>query len=161
MHEVGFSDQLTNTLIQLVAQDTVNRLTPFIESIAQQIQQGGETAGADAAKVSDGIEKASKALQGAIESNAKSVQADLKKTAKAITDAQAKDLKALQGGLSKALGGMDFPDYSEQLTQIAAAQPVILSAIKDNEPEESPKEWDFDIKRNSNGFIQSVTAKAK
>jgi hypothetical protein len=67
--------------------------------------------------------------------------------------------------LVKALSNVRIPDYSEQLAKLEGAKvdmgPLLekLDNLVVELPEES-RAWTFDIKRNRDGLIESVTATA-
>lgn len=73
------------------------------------------------------------------------------------------DLRAFREDLVKALGKVTIPDYTEQLRRLERRQvdlaPVLMKLDELKvEPEEEPSSWVFDIKRDNQGRIISVTA---
>lgn len=161
IYQLDFGDRVTQTVAQVVAQEAVQRLAPAIQQLANEIQSGGDRLEESARAATGALEAAEAALSAAVKEEVGSLQKDLRKAVSAITRAQAGESEALRDGLIKALSRVRIPDYSDQLGQVQAMQQMIMAAVQDGGDEDDPKEWEFTVNRNSRGFIQTVTAKAK
>lgn len=97
-----------------------------------------------------------------VEPQLKELTKELK--SRAITQA---DMVKLQGDLVKALSNVRIPDYSEQLRRLDVKPDLgpLLEKLDNLEVElpvdDRPLQWTFDIKRDRNGLLESVTATAQ
>ena len=74
------------------------------------------------------------------------------------------EMVKLQGSLVKALGNIRIPDYSDQLRVLEGKSvdltPVTkeLKSLCERMENEEPSEWYFEVNRDKQGLITSVTA---
>lgn len=162
VYQLDFGDRVTDTVAQVVAQQTAERLVPFIQALLEQAQITGGEYKAGTESVNEAVRAARKALEQAVAAESASMQESVKKAAKAITAASSADVTGMRDALVDALGSVAIPDHSEQLARIEAAQSMVMQAIGDMPvPKDPPSKWHFDVNRNRNGFIQTVDAEAK
>lgn len=161
VYQLDFGDRVTQTVAEVVAQEAVNRLTPAIAAMVEQAKEIGLKTDSAAQTFTD----SSKALEGAVASEVSNLKKDLnsvvKDAVRSLAKANTQEAASLRDSLITALSKVRIPDYTDKIEQVKAVQTTILAALKDIEPDKRPAEWEFTVNRNSRGFIQTVTAKAK
>jgi hypothetical protein len=164
VYQLDFGDRVTATVAEVVSREAVQRLAPFIAELAATVEGVGKS-------VDDGVDKHSEALsesQKAVESASKALEKAVKTELEAVRGALRRSIadagrdtkvgvdEAIQR-LVEAMGRIEIPDHGSEIGRVAEIQQTILDAVK-RDP--APREWNFTVNRNRNGFIQSVTAKA-
>ena len=149
-------------LADAMANAAAERIKPFIEALFNAQRDEGRKISESSTAHKKAVQETRKALEQAIAAESKAIQDVVKEAASAAQKATLKDSRAMRDGLVAAMGRVVIPDHAEQLGRIEAAQKAVVEGLKNiPKPEPRPTEWDFDVNRNRNGFIQSVTAKAK
>lgn len=160
LSQLNLGEETTLKVASLIAQETARALEPIallFEQYAKQLSSESVNKFDDATKILGEI-------KGQVD---KSVKGELEKVEKAIGKsndairASSKNADRIRDGLIKALGQVKIPDYTDALENLEISQRLLAEAIKDIPKDDRPREWDFSVNRNRNGFIQSVTAKAK
>lgn len=149
------------SIADAMAQGAADRVSPQIASLLSKVEESGSTANTARDRLAGEIKKA-------ISSEISALKPEIRKVAEALSTSN-RDMVDLQGRLVDALSNVVIPDYTDQLRRLEAAQPDLSPIIKainsieipEYEAEERADEWVFDIQRNQNGLIKSVTAKAK
>jgi len=162
-HQLDFSG-VAATVADMASQEAVKRLAPFIAELAATVEGVGKSVDDGVGKHSDAlsesqkaVESASKALEDAVKTELEAVRGAIRRSvADAGRDTKVSVDKAIQK-LVVAMGRIEIPDHGSEIGRVAEIQQTILDAVK-RDP--APKEWNFTVNRNRNGFIQSVTAKA-
>ena len=139
--------------------------------LSEDMSRGGESLHAIKSKVGalepcirECVSAAVKEIANAVYDYRSEVKGDLDKTQKSLT--------ANQQAIMQSLAGMKFPDHSDQMTRIERKN-VDLSPLErkleaillkmhmdEDDEEERPRKWRFDIERNKNGLITDVIAEA-
>lgn len=162
VYQLDFGAEVTKTTAKVVAQAAVDRIAPIIRDLVTQMQANEQQLKAGVDGVTEVSERAVADIEAKLDAELSNLQKDVRRAFTVMTKTQASDARSLRESLVKALSKVKIHDYSEDLNQLKVMQQAVMSALKDVEKEDDdPKEWEFTVNRNRNGFIQSVTAKAK
>lgn len=163
IYQFDFGGQIGALVADVVAKEAVARLTPVLMEMVVQLDDANAAGVAGDERTQEAVraaqaalEKASGEVEKAILKELEAIKGGLRRAVKDLREVSREGDEALREGLIAALGRVRIPDYSESLARIEA-----LLSEEDEDEDDDPKEWDFDIQRDRNGFIRSVTAKAK
>jgi hypothetical protein len=161
-YTLQLGDDITRSVADAMARTSIERLAPFVEALLSATQTEAKARAGSAKAHSDALKAARKAFEQAVAAESKVMQDTIKEAVKTLQETSEKGRKAQLAGLVQAFDRIKLPDHSEQLARIEATQAALAAKMtKLPKPEPRATEWDFDINRNREGFIQSVTAKAK
>jgi len=164
VYQLDFGDKVTTTVAEVVSAEAVRRLGPVIAELVAQVNAVGDSVESGAKS----YEEASKDAQKAVEAAGSTLEASMTKQVEEIRkgirrsitearDASKSDMVGFRDTLVRALSNISIPDYTDQLAEMRGA---ILAALESDD-DDDPREWEFTVNRNRNGYIQSVNAKAK
>lgn len=161
--QLDLGGQIGDALSAVVTRALEDKLAPIIddmiknlESVDNSVESSDKATAASMEKLASTVEEVIDEAGSAMARELAGMRGAIKGSNKALQDALSKGDNEFRKNLLAAFSRIQIPDYSSELAQIKA-----LLEREDDEEDDEPKEWDFTVVRNRNGYIQSVTAKAK
>lgn len=162
--QLDLGAETTHKVASAIAAETGKALEPIadiFEGYSKELTASTVSEVANALKALEG-------LKGQVDESIKpelaKIEAAIKATNNAVK-ASSNNAERIRDSLVSAMSRIQIPDYTGSLENIELRQLMLADTVKDAlktmDKEPTPKEWDFTVIRNRNGFIQSVTAKAK
>jgi hypothetical protein len=164
VYKLDFGENVSVAVAEIMGQEAARRLAPIIADLISEVDRldgtvkNGTKSNDQAAKaVSDAIMGASKKVEREMARQMEEIRKGIRRVSKESRDGAKSDMDGFKKTLIEAMSRVQIPDYTDQLAEMRGA---ILAALESDD-DDDPREWEFTVNRNRNGYIQSVSAKAK
>ena len=162
VYQLDFSKEVSVQVAEILGQEAASRLAPVIaqlitqvETLTHSVSEGTKSSQAALQEASEAALNASDGLEKELAAQVEDIRKGIRRLALESRAGSKADLANFREALLRGLSNITIPDHSDALARIEG----MLSDLPASES--APREWEFQVNRNRNGFIQSVSAKAK